>query len=212
MLNSTDICTIEEKIGYVFLNKDLLSRAFVHSSYANLKRIDSYERFEFLGDSLLNFVVAEKLFSNFSSKQEGELTHLRQRIVEGKNLSAISQKLRLESYVSVVKNVAVSVDILEDVFEAIIASIYLDGGFEKAKDFILRVFENQLNKADGSDSKDYKSIVNERYAKNKVEYKCRPCGDEFEVQLFIDEKQVAKSTARNKEMAEKQCAEQLVGK
>ncbi|MEG2274618.1 MAG: ribonuclease III domain-containing protein, partial [Clostridia bacterium] len=161
MLNDMNVAELQKTIGYTFEDKALLCRAFVHSSYANLKKQKSYERLEFLGDSLIGFVVADRLVADFPTKQEGDLTRMRQRLVEGKNLASLSRKLGFESCVSVIKNVAVSDDILEDVFEALVAAIYLDGGFEKAKTFVLNNFESQLDNMDEKVEKDFKSMVNE---------------------------------------------------
>ena len=140
----------EEKIGYVFRDKMLLRQAFTHSSYINEHEAESNERLEFLGDSILGFVIAYELFTDYVGYNEGHLSDMRSQIVSEVPLS----KAILESGLN--KKMLFSVgersnednsSICGDLFEAIVGAIYLDGGMEKAKSFILRFLRNTVKNA-----------------------------------------------------------------
>lgn len=207
----TDLTFIERKIKYTFNDKELLQRAITHSSYANLKKIKSYERLEFLGDSILGFVVSDVLFSNYKDRQEGDLTKMRGKIVEGKNLALKLEYLGLDCSILVVKNVAITQKIKADVFEAIVAAIYNDGGYDKARTFILECFDDQIDTVCSEQLSDFKSIINERFVKHHVEYRLISSSqDGMEVGLYINGKLMSSAVARNKDLAEKICAEKLV--
>lgn len=128
----------EEKIGYTYKDKFLLRRAFTHTSYANEQNEVSYENLEFLGDSILNFVVGDYLFKKING-DEGDLTVKRASLVSAKPIANVIISLGLHEYILLgvgEQNKAVNVNICSDVFEAVVASIYLDGGIEPAKKFI----------------------------------------------------------------------------
>lgn len=144
---------LEKKIGYEFHNRKLLTVALTHSSYANERRTESYERMEFLGDSVLGFVTAEFLFSHEPPVPEGKMSRLRSELVCEQNLYKVAEKLGISSSMLLGRGEEKSggrerVSVLADMVEAVIAAIYLDSGIEQAKIFI---FENILNDADLSE-------------------------------------------------------------
>ena len=127
---------IQEIIGYKFKNPNILRECFTHPSYVNEhKEYEDYDRLEFLGDSVLGFVVADYLFRN-GNKTEGAMTENKKSIVSKVPLSIASKRLNLNEYILKSETLSVTDSICENVFEAIIGGIYLDGGILKAKKFI----------------------------------------------------------------------------
>ena len=135
---------LELKLGYEFSNRALLSNAMIHSSYANENRhlgLHSNERLEFLGDSVLSLVVARHLFINCPDMPEGRMTRLRAELVCEQSLFSVAQKLKLGEYLMLGKGEELTggrnrQSILADCVEAIIAAMYLDGGYDVASKFI----------------------------------------------------------------------------
>lgn len=142
----------EERIGYQFQNKKLLSQALTHSSYANerhLGRQADNERLEFLGDAVLEVISSDFLFHKYPQKPEGELTRLRASIVCEPTLSFCTRELELGKYLLLGKGEdqmggRKRDSILSDAMEAVIGAIYLDGGFASAKEFIFRFVLNDI--------------------------------------------------------------------
>lgn len=138
---------LENLIGYSFKDKALLDIAFTHKSYTNenlIKKHESYERFEYLGDAILEFLVSKYLFDTYPDKPEGELTKLRASIVCEFTLSKLSRDLKLGSYGYFSKGERNTGgpnrdSILCDMFESLLGAIYLDGGLDEANSFIKRL-------------------------------------------------------------------------
>lgn len=136
--------SLQETIGYSFRDPSLLETALTHTSYANEVYKDglkSYERLEFLGDSILGFTAADYLGRTFPKLHEGELTKLRAELVCETSLAQTARALGLGDYLRLGKGEEASggrrrVSIIADVVEAVIAAIYLDGGLEAAQRFI----------------------------------------------------------------------------
>ena len=127
---------VEEIIKYRFKDQDLLKKALTHSSYAYENSTTSYERLEYLGDALVNFIVGEYLFKNFEVPA-GELSKLRARLVSTETFAGIIEEMNLKQYILIGKSVQkISNSVLADIFESLLASIYLDGGKEKADKFV----------------------------------------------------------------------------
>lgn len=152
-MSELNISMVEEVLGIKFKNHDYIKVALTHSSYAKQFK-DSYynERLEFLGDSVLQLCITEYLFSNFKKKTEGELTKLRSLIVCENSLYTVAQKLKLSRFIKMSKGEELTggrerKSIQADAVEAVIAAIYLDQGIKKANEFILREFNNIINKA-----------------------------------------------------------------
>ena len=207
-----DFSTLETKLGYFFQNKELLYQALTHSSYAHEHNISSYERLEFLGDALLDYVTAEILFSRFPDKNEGELTAIRACLVKEETLSAIADNLSLTSYAffSQTKQsnpIAASKAVKCDLFESILGSIFIDSG--KNIDLITKIITQFLDPYFSEDHIDYKSKLLEIFAKNKINYyfayndKFDPKNPVFSVKLIVNDKMVASGEGHNKRNAEK---------
>ena len=159
---------LEEKIGYSFKDKKLLQTALTHSSYANEKhdRSLSYERLEFLGDSILGLVTAEFLYSHEPALPEGRMTRLRAELVCEVSLKKVAEELGIGEYMRLGKGEERSggrsrASILADMVESVIAAIYLDSGMDAARSFII---DRLLKNADlGEQHKiaDYKTELQE---------------------------------------------------
>ena len=127
-----------QNIGYCFKNTDLLKTALTHSSYANENKTQSYERLEFLGDSILSFVVSTHLYASKENIPEGEMSKLRASIVCERSLDKCAKKLGLGDYLYLSKGEELTggrsrVSILADVVEAVLAAIYLDSDYIQAE-------------------------------------------------------------------------------
>jgi ribonuclease-3 len=139
---------LEERIGYRFWDVSLLRNALVHSSYVNESEedLEDNERLEFVGDAVLQFVVSDYLYRENPGESEGGLTVMRSSVVARKHCAALAKKLGLGEYLLVGKGerkgaAGVKSSILANAFEALLASVYFDGGMEVAKDFILRILQ-----------------------------------------------------------------------
>ena len=138
--------TLEERIGYRFQDRMLLTQALTHSSFTNEQKINkakNYERLEFLGDAVLELVSSEFLFREYPQVPEGELTKLRASMVCEPSLAFCARDLELGKYMRLGKGEESTGgrnrdSITSDAMEALIGAIYLDGGMEKAKAFIQR--------------------------------------------------------------------------
>ena len=211
---------LEQKIGYKFKNNVWLLTALTHSSYANEKSVPSYERIEFLGDAILDMIISEHLFKKHQVS-EGELTKMRAKIVCEPALSAASVNLGVGKHIRFNRGEAHSggagrPSILADVFEAILAAIYLDGGFRAARKFALSNLQDTIDLAVGGHvNVDFKTTLQELVRKQEIRYEV--IGEEgpehqkvFNVQLFIDNKPVCKASGPSIKTAEKNAAELAV--
>ena len=146
-MNTNDFAKLQKKLGIKFKNEGLLKQAMVHRSYLNEHtdfKFGHNERLEFLGDAVLEIVVTEFLFLNFTDTPEGDLTNWRASLVNSKMLYEIASELEIEDFLylsrgeSKDKNKKSRQFILANAIEAIIGAIYLDQGIEAAKKFILK--------------------------------------------------------------------------
>ena len=157
---------IEKSIGYSFNNKSLLETALTHSSYANEKKTESYERLEFLGDAILDFVAGEKLFYEHPEFQEGKLTRLRSELVCESALYKAAKKLGFADALRISRGEEKTggrdrVSVLADTVEAVTAAIYLDSDIENAKKFLIDKVLDEMNL-----EKDAKSLLQEKLQTN----------------------------------------------
>ena len=130
---------IENKIGYTFQDKDLLRVAFTHSTYANAYGGKDNERMEYLGDAVLQLVVTEWQFARYERAEEGEMTRQRQKYVCEEALDEAARGLGLQKYLLVAGGKAnVGKKTVSSLFETVVAAIYLDGGYDAAKAFIVK--------------------------------------------------------------------------
>ncbi len=216
---------LQKKLGYKFNNIKLLENALCHSSYANEVRggYTSNERLEFLGDSVLSVIVADYLFGNFKSIPEGELTKLRASLVCEKSLCTFSRQIELGKSLKLGRgednNGGRERDsILADAFEAVLAAIYLDGGMEVAREFVLRFVKEELNHKDDEVFKDYKTALQEIIQRNpeeSVSYILKsesgPDHDKvFEVEVHLNSNVIGKGMGKSKKQAEQMAAKQAL--
>ena len=166
---------LENRIHYTFKNKKLLHEALSHSSYANEgKRTRSNERLEFLGDSVLSIIVAKHLFTHYTHLPEGELTKLRASLVCEKSLHEFACDFGLGEFLLLGKGEELTggrerPSIIADAFEALLAAIYLDGGMEQARKFVLQFIPEHLNPKQAKGLNDYKTTLQEIIQQNKEE-------------------------------------------
>ena len=207
---------IEQKIGYEFKDKSLLATAFTHSSFAYTHHIESNERLEFLGDSLLNFVTTDFLYNNYDYA-EGYLSKIKAYLVSSDSLSAsIDEMSVISSLKSENFNPHNSKNVMCDLFEAIVGAIYLDSNFENAKKFIfdkLNLTKERVNSI-LHEIVDYKTKLQEfvqQSGTNTIEYVLiKKSGlahePEFTIELKIQGKSIVTQSAKSKKLAESLCA------
>ena len=139
----------QEAIGYRFKRPELLRAALTHTSGANT-RAASNERLEFLGDSVLGLVTCEQLFAHFPDYQEGDLTKVKSVVVSRKTCARFSQEIGLGEFLFLGKGVhnygVIPSNMLADVFESLVAGIFLDGGWEAAREFVLRFITPEIER------------------------------------------------------------------
>ena len=213
---------LENIIGYKFKNSNLLKTALTHSSYANEYKCESYERLEFLGDSILSIIISGYLFEEMKSTSEGELSRIRASLMCEESLSSIARELNFGKFVLLGNGEEKAGSrnrnsILCDVFEAILASIYLDGGMEFSKEYIMNIMSDKLHTNLHKKSiKDYKSRLQERmqriyHEKTKIVYlTTNETGPEhqknFFVDLIVNGKKVSSGVGMSKKEAEQEAA------
>ena len=164
---------LQEALGYHFHKASLLEQALTHTSYANENREGCHghnERLEFLGDSILGFVVAEYLYRSFPNRPEGELTRMRAELVCERSLAVMAQEINLGPHLRLGKGEERSggrsrPSILSDACEAIMAAAYLDGGFEAARGIVYRHVLDRVGES--THSGDYKTILQELVQREK---------------------------------------------
>src|SRR5690242_14002738 len=153
----------QEVIGYHFRQPELLRAALTHTSGADTRQ-DSNERLEFLGDAVLGLVTCEQLFLRFPDYQEGELTKVKSVVVSRRTCARISRQLNLGDFLFLGKGMhyssAVPPSLLADVYESLVAAIYLDGGLDAAKRFILLHVGPEIESvAEGAHGGNFKSLL-----------------------------------------------------
>ena len=163
-----DLAALQQTLGISFNDPPLLEQALVHSSYVNENPGSaSNERLEFLGDAVLGLVVAEKLYQGFPHSAEGEMTRLRAALVRGGTLARVARTIGLGDYLYLGKGEEISGGRrkpanLAGALEAVIAAIFLDQGSITIRDFILRLFNEELQRVASQEARvDYKSQLQE---------------------------------------------------
>lgn len=219
-----DLKTLEERIGYQFCDFSLLRKAMMHSSYTNECHLEKYEcneRLEFLGDAVLELVSSEYLFQSLPKVSEGELTKTRASMVCEPSLAFCAKDIELGSYLFLGKGEEATGgrqrdSVTSDALEALIGAIYLDGGFEKAKEFIHRFVLNDLE--DKKLFYDSKTILQEIVQAEKHEaVSYQLIGEDgpdhnktFEVEVRIGEVPFGIGRGRSKKAAEQQAAYEAI--
>ena len=216
---------LEQGLGYTFRNKALLENALTHSSYANENReghLQDNERLEFLGDSILGFVVAEYLYRNFPDKPEGELTRIRADLVCERNLAEAAATIELGSYLLLGHGEEQGGgrkrdSIVSDAMESVIAASFMDGGFAAAKEIIDRLILSNIPKGRPRNF-DYKTAFQELVQRKKdqqIHYELTgesgPDHDKhFEVEVLLNGKAVGHGVGSSKKRAEQAAAEAAI--
>lgn len=212
--------SLQQIIGYRFKDEKLLFEALSHSSFANENRkIRSNERLEFLGDSVLSIVVSDYIFKHFTHIPEGELTKLRASLVCESALYEFSKKIQLGQHIFLGKGEEIMggrerPSIVSDAFEAVIAAIYLDGGIEAARPYVLSFIPKDITLSGGKAFHDYKTALQEVIQKNpeeKIEYFVKsesgPDHDKhFVVQVRMNGCVIGEGGGRSKKTAEQAAA------
>jgi len=157
------LASCEQRVGYVFSDKNLLQAALTHASGAE-HRLASNERLEFLGDAILGAVVCEVLYRQFPEYLEGELTRIKSIVVSRQTCAKISESLGMQEFLILGKGMtthpSVPSSLLADVFESMVAGIYLDGGSQAAREFLERFILPEIELAAGGVlGKNYKSLL-----------------------------------------------------
>ena len=217
---------LEENIGYVFKNKELLKNALTHTSYAYENKTTSNEKLEFLGDSILEFLSSEYIYQKYPELKEGEMTKVRASVVCERSLHEIAQKHNFSDFLRLGKSernskTEVRPAIMADSVEAIIAAIYLDGGLENAKKFIIENLKESIEVATKHiGEKDYKTVLQEILQKNGnvyIEYKIVKEKGPDHNKIFCSEvtcnnKLLATGEGKSKKLAEMEAAKQAIEK
>jgi len=212
---------LEKRLGYRFRQKSLLENALTHSSYANENKKNSHcsnERLEFLGDSVLGFVVAEYLYHRYPEKPEGELTRMRADLVCERSLAAVARSLQLGHSLRLGHGEMQSGgrqrdSILADAVESILAAAYLDGGFAAAAGIIDRHLLQECQSGPQRNS-DFKTALQELVQREKdrvIQYQLisqsGPDHDKtFTVEVYLDSNRIGRGVGHQKKLAEQMAA------
>lgn len=165
-----DLERLSRRLNYQFNNIAYLKQALTHCSVGST----NYERFEFLGDSILSFVIANELFHRFPSQSEGQLSRLRSFLVRGEMLVELAKEIELGDFLFLGQGELKSggfrrASILSDAMEAVFAAIFLDGGIEFAKEVILKLYRSRLEDSNLNDClKDAKTLLQEYLQAEKI--------------------------------------------
>jgi ribonuclease-3 len=219
-----DFKMAEESIGYFFENKELLERAFTHTSYAYENKLQSNEKLEFLGDSILEFVSSNYIYHEYKNLHEGEMTKVRATVVCEKSLHKVAKKHNFEEFLYLGKSEKKTGGkdrpaILADSVEAVIAAIYLDGGIEPASKFIIENLKEEIEQASKNvGNKDYKTVLQEKLQENgdvKIVYEIinesgPDHSKQFEAQVKYNGKVLASGKGKSKKEAHMKAAKKAL--
>ena len=213
---------IEEKLSYVFENKDFLILAFTHRSFINEYRggpLQHNERLEFLGDSVLNLAVADYLYQKLPTHPEGLLSQLRSRLVDASACASYLQKLNVAEYILLGRGESLTegrtkVSILSDAFEALLGAIYLDTGLNVTKSFLTFHYESEFESVIDSPTRNYKAELQDYSQKTFQKTPVYKVVDEtgpdhskiFHVVVYLDEIESGIGSGASKKEAEQKAA------
>lgn len=188
MISKKEYRWLEEKIQYIFNDPQILSRALTHRSHST----ENYERLEFLGDAVLDMVLSETLYNQFQELEEGKLSRIRAYLVNQKALATIARDIELDKHLILGKGERSTGknrdSILSDSLEALIGSVYIDGGFEEVQTIIQKLFHEMIRDINSDDLFiDSKSALQEALQKNNMElprYNLKKTQGEQHEQIF----------------------------
>ncbi len=216
---------IQQRIAYTFKKTELLERSLTHKSYANENRLSYHnERMEFLGDAVLNLMVSEYLMRTCPDSSEGDLSRLRAAVVSEPTLAVIAREIGLGDYILLGRGEEQTGgrnkdSLIADCLEALIASVYLDGGQDAAGDFILKFFEDTIKKTCSSGGIiDYKTELQELCQERlrqlpdyRVVSESGPDHQkQFEVELFVKGHVYGRGIGKSKKEAEQRAAKEAL--
>lgn len=212
-----DAC--EATLGYRFSDPELLRRCLTHAS-ASRTRLESNERLEFLGDAVLGVVVCEALYDRYPESPEGELTRIKSEVVSRSTCARMSRRMNLDGYMLLGKGIAahgrIPGSVLAAVFESLIGGIYLDGGFDAARAFVLRCVAEEIALAAGSpNGVNFKSLLQQQSQRELSETPIYMVLDEkgpdhlkcFKVSAVVGSKSFAPAWGPSKKEAEQRAAQ-----
>ncbi len=216
----------EQLLGYKFKNRELLLTALTHSSFANEKHCTSYERLEYLGDSVLGLIVSEYLYKNLKKEDEGELSKIRSSLVCEESLVKVADRLNISEHLRLGRGTELEggrkrKSITSDVVEAVIAAIYLDSNLETAKKCVMNLMGDELKGGlHGEYYHDFKTMLQEKLQKKShtvATYKL--IGEEgpahskfFKVMVMSDGTELAEGSGISKKDAEQDAAKNALKK
>lgn len=219
-----DLSILEDNIGYKFKNIDLLKKALTHTSYAYENKIESNEKLEFLGDSILEFLSSKFIYKNYPNLKEGEMTKVRATVVCEESLHKIAEKHNFSDFLYVGKSERMhqgnrKVAILADSVEAVIAAMYFDSGLETAEKFIIDNLKDEIKVASKNVGiKDHKTVLQEKLQVNgnvDIKYEiikeAGPDHDKtFTAEVRLNGKLLATGEGKNKKQAEMDAADKAL--
>lgn len=219
---------ISKDLGYCFQDETLLERALTHPSYANENASvcpGDNERLEFLGDAVLGFVITDLIIHTHPGYSEGRLSKLRAALVNEQSLAALARGLKLGDYLLLGKGEATSggrdkPSVLSDAFEALVAAVYLDGGFDKTVNIIKRLFDPLIAATHDPACGDYKTalqgLCHARFKSAPVYILTSASGPDhnriYEIGILVGGEPVATGRGRSKKEAEQQAARSALSK
>ncbi len=217
---------LENKIGIVFKDKNLLIKALTHRSYLNetkVRGLNSNERLEFLGDAVLSFWVSSLVYKKFPSFTEGQLTFIRTHLVRTETLTGLSQKLGLGQFLLMSKGEELSggkenPSLLANTFESLIGAIFLDQGTSVVENFLNKQFEDLIKNIKTESLKDSKSELQEKIqaqGQSSLLYKLISAeGPDhqkvFTMGVYVNDRLLASGTSRSKQEAEEEAAKKAL--
>ena len=215
---------LQKNIGYQFEDESLLNKAMTHTSYAYENNVESNEKLEFLGDSILEFISSKYIFKNYPNLKEGEMTKVRAQVVCEQSLYKIAKMHNFSDFLNLGKSEKISGGkerpaILADSVEAVIAAMYIDGGLKVAEKFIIENLKNEIELATKHvGQKDYKTVLQEKlqiHGDVKIEYillnESGPDHDKrFEMEVRCNGKKLAVGTGKSKKLAQMDAAHNAI--
>ena len=210
-------------IGHSFANPELLRQALTHSSYTADKYLDN-ERLEFLGDSVIELVVCEDIYSRFPALLEGELTELKGAAVSGDAMADLARDLGLPEFLRLGKGVGnrgeLPDSICANVYEAVVAAIHLDGGIDAARRFVLSTMRRMVDEFARGAAGNFKSVLQEHVQKlGQPTPEYRIVGESgpdhyksFTAAVYLEGEECGQGEGTNKKMAEQAAARSALKK
>lgn len=218
-----DYSTFEKSINLDFVDKELLRQAFTHRSFVNENKAQGQhnERLEFLGDAVLELVITDYLYKKYPEETEGALTLYRAALVNTKTLSEVASSLEMNKYLRLSKGESQDSgkardNILANTVESVIGAIYLDAGYEKAKDFIIEhissLIDDVVKEGTWLDAKSkFQEKAQEATGITPMYKTIRESGPDhnkkFTVGVYLDKEEVAQGNGNSKQEAEQSAAE-----